>query len=120
MTQEPYRSARRVFLIVDNGSSHRGERAARRLAALYPNLVLVHLPVHASWLDQIEIYLSILQRKVLTPNDSLGLDELGQRILGFQARYEESATPFEWKFTRRDLDKLLRRIAEHEQLPVAA
>ena len=56
----------------------------------YPNLVLVHLPVHASWLDQIEIYFSILQRKVLTPNDSVSLDELGGRILAFQARYEES------------------------------
>jgi len=91
-----------------------------RLAALYPNLVLIHLPVHASWLDQIEIYFSIVQRKVLTPSDSLSLGELARRILDFQARYEESATPFEWKFTRRDLTKLLRRIAAHESLPVAA
>ncbi len=120
MAAEPYRSAQRVFLIVDNGSSHRGERAARRLAALYPNLTLIHLPVHASWLDQIEIYFSIVQRKVLSPNDSLSLDELERRILDFQARYEESAVPFEWKFTRRDLAALLRRIAAHEQLPAAA
>ncbi len=120
MSREPYRSAERVFLIVDNGSSHRGERATRRLAEQYPNLVLVHLPVHASWLDQVEIYFSIVQRKVLTPNDSLSLDELGTRILDFQARYEESATPFEWKFTRRDLAALLRRIAAHERLPAAA
>ncbi len=120
MSVEPYRSATRVFLIVDNGSSHRGERAARRLAAQYPNLVLVHLPVHASWLDQIEIYFSIVQRKVLSPNDSVSLDELGQRILDFQARYEESATPFEWRFTRRELTKLLRRIAAYEQLAAAA
>ena len=91
-----------------------------RLAALYPNLVLIHLPVHASWLDQIEIYFSIVQRKVLSPNDSLSLDEVGQRILDFQARYEERAAPFEWKFTRRDLHKLLRRIAAHEQLAAAA
>ena len=120
MAKEPYRSAERVFLIVDNGTSHRGEKAARRLAALHPNLTLVHLPVHASWLDQIEIYFSIVQRKVLTPSDSLSLGELERRILDFQARYEESATPFEWKFTRRDLDQLLRRIAAHEQLPAAA
>jgi DDE superfamily endonuclease len=78
MSVEPYRSAERVFLIVDNGTSHRGERSVRRLAALYPSLVLVHLPVHASWLDQIEIYFSIVQRKVLSPNDSLSLDELDQ------------------------------------------
>jgi hypothetical protein len=120
MAGEPYRSAERVFLVVDNGTSHRGLTSARRLADRYPNLTLIHLPVHASWLDQIEIYFSIVQRKVLTPNDSVSLDELGQRILDFQARYEESATPFEWKFTRRDLDKLLRRIAAHEQLPAAA
>ena len=120
MSHEPYRSAERVFVVVDNGSSHRGEKAVRRQAALYPNLTLVHLPVHASWLDQIEIYFSIVQRKVLTPNDSVSLDELGQRILDFQARYEESAVPFEWKFTRRDLNKLLRRIAEREQLAAAA
>ncbi len=120
MSCEPHRSARRVFVVVDNGSSHRGARAVHRLAAQYPNLTLVHLPVHASWLDQIEIYFSIVQRKVLTPSDSLSLDELGRRILDFQARYEESATPFEWKFTRRDLGKLLRRIAEREQLPTAA
>jgi len=120
MAREPYRSAQRVFLIVDNGSSHRGERAAHRLAEQYPSLVLVHLPVHASWLDQIEIYFSIVQRKVLTPNDSVSLDELGKRILDFQSRYEESAVPFEWKFTRRDLAALLRRIAAHEQLAAAA
>jgi len=120
MAREPYRSARRVFLIVDNGSSHRGAAAVRRLAAQYPNLVLVHLPVHASWLDQIEIYFSILQRKVLTPNDALSLDETGRRILHFQDRYEESATPFEWKFTRRDLTKLLQRIDDRRALPAAA
>ncbi len=120
MSHEPYRSAERVFLVVDNGSSHRGEKAVRRQAALYPNLVLVHLPVHASWLDQIEIYFSIVQRKVLSPNDSLSLDELERRILDFQTRYEESATPFEWRFTRRDLGKLLRRIAAHEHLAAAA
>ncbi len=120
MAREPYRSARRVFLIVDNGSSHRGAAAVRRLAERYPNLVLIHLPVHASWLDQIEIYFSILQRKVLTPNDSVSLNELGRRILDFQDRYEESATPFEWRFTRRDLAALMGRIARREQLRAAA
>jgi hypothetical protein len=69
MTQEPYRSARRVFWILDNGSSHRGEPCVRRLQAQYPNLIPVHGPIHASWLNQIEIYFSILQRKALTPND---------------------------------------------------
>ena len=120
MAREPYRSARRVFWIVDNGSSHRGRAAVERLAARYPNLTLIHLPVHASWLDQIEIYFSIVQRKVLTPNDALSLDEIGRRILDFQARYEESATPFEWKFTRRDLAALMARLAQREPLRAAA
>jgi hypothetical protein len=64
MRQHPYRQARRVFWIVDNGSAHRGPRAVQRLQTKYPNLVLIHGPVHASWLNQIEIYFSILQRKV--------------------------------------------------------
>jgi hypothetical protein len=100
MAQEPYASARRVFWIVDNGSSHRGQTAIKRLAKRWPNLILVHLPIHASWLNQIEIYFSILQRKVLTPNDFDSLFALEDRILAFQSRYQENARPFEWKFTR--------------------
>src|SRR5262249_21207006 len=59
MSQEPYASAKRVFWIVDNGSSHRGQKAADRLAAAFPNTVMVHTPVHASWLNQVEIYFSV-------------------------------------------------------------
>ena len=87
MAQEPYRSARRVFWIVDNGSSHRGQRAADELRDRHPGVVIVHTPVHASWLDQIEIYFSIIQRKVLTPNDCTTLDELAARIHAFGQRY---------------------------------
>jgi DDE superfamily endonuclease len=111
MRREPYRSAKRVFWIVDNGTSHRGERAVKRLRAAYPNLWLIHLPLHASWLNQVGIFFSILQRKVLTPNDSASLTELGQRILTFQDEYGSIATPFEWKFTRDDLAGLLRRLS---------
>jgi len=111
MAQEPYCSARRVFWVLDNGSSHRGAASVRRLQKAHKNLVPVHLPIHASWINQIEIYYSILQRKVLTPADAISLDDLGQRILAFQARYELMAEPFEWKFTRADLNKLLARLA---------
>jgi len=110
MTQPPYAEARRVFWIVDNGSAHRGTRSAARLQERYPNLVLVHGPVHASWLNQIEIYFSIVQRKALTPNDFQSLEELKDRLLGFQRYYEQIAKPFEWKFTRRDLNALLTKI----------
>ena len=110
MTAPPYRDARRVFWIVDNGSSHRGPRSAERLQRQYPNLVLVHGPVHASWLNQIEIYFSIVQRKVLTPNDFASLAAVEERLLAFQRHYERIARPFEWTFTRRDLARLLEKL----------
>lgn len=110
MRQAPYRSARRVFWIVDNGSSHRGTRAAHRLAAQWPNLVLVHLPIHASWLNQIEIFFSIVERKLLRPNAYDSLFDLEGSILAFQDRYQQCAKPFEWKYTRQDLARLLTRL----------
>ena len=116
MREEPYASAERVFWIVDNGSSHRGERSVKRLEGAWPNLVLIHLPTHASWLNQIEIYFSVVQRKVLTPNDFADLDALGERLIAFQERYEQAARPFAWKFTRHDLERLLTRLAEHGPL----
>ena len=110
MRHQPYRSARRVFWIVDNGTSHRGQRAAQRLQAKWPNIVLVHTPVHASWLNQIEVYFSVVQRKLLTPNDFPSLATLEDRLLAFQQRYQQSAKPFQWAFTRRDLHTLLRKL----------
>jgi hypothetical protein len=110
MAQEPYRSAPRVFWIMDNGSSHRGQRGVERLQSAWPNLIVVHTPVHASWLNQVEIYFSVIQRKVLTPNDFSSLTEVKERLLGFQAHYEQVAKPFQWKFTRRDLEKLMERL----------
>jgi DDE superfamily endonuclease len=112
MRQQPYRSARRVFWIVDNGSSHRGQRAAARLRAKWPNIILVHTPVHASWLNQIEVYFSIVQRKLLTPNDFPTLAALQNHLMRFQQRYQQSAKPFEWTFTRADLDNLLKKIKQ--------
>lgn len=114
MTQPPYCDAARVFWIMDNGSSHRGAACVRRLRAAYPNLIPVHGPVHASWLNQIEIYFSIVQRKVLTPNDFPDLASVQDRLLRFQAHYEEIGAPFEWKFTRADLHQLLDRLDRHE------
>jgi len=120
MTHEPYRSARRVFWVVDNGSSHRGERARARVRATWPRLVLVHTPVHASWLNQIEIYFSIVQRKVLTPNDFASLAEVEDRLLRFQDHYERAAAPFQWTFTRQDLAALLAKLAAKDRLAAAA
>lgn len=122
MTVPPYAEARRVFWIVDNGSAHRGLRAVARLQAQHPRLVLVHGPVHASWLNQIEIYFSIVQRKVLTPNDFASLAAVAERLLAFERYYESLAQPFEWTFTRRDLTQLLQKLTTGRlaALPAAA
>jgi len=122
MQQQPYRSARRVFWVTDNGSSHRGDISAKRLSQWYPNAIQIHTPVHANWLNQIEIYLSIVQRKVLTPNDFPDLETLETKLLQFQAYYETIATPFEWKFTRHDLKRLLAKLSCYDtiQTKVAA
>ena len=94
---------------MDNGSSHRGQRSIARWKEKHSRLLLVHGPVHASWLNQIEIYFSILQRKALTPNDFPSLAALEERLLRFQQHYESIAKPFQWKFARRDLAKLLKQ-----------
>jgi len=120
MAAEPYASAERVFWVVDNGSSHRGRASIERLEGEWANLRLVHLPIHASWLNQVEIYFSVIQRKVLTPNDLTDLTELEQRLLGFQPRYGQTAIPFDWRYTKADLDRLLQRLAEHEPSTQAA
>jgi hypothetical protein len=121
MTKEPYASARRVFWIVDNGSAHRGQKSIERLEGRWPNLRLVHLPTHASWLNQVEIFFSILQRKVLDPNNFTDLGVLARTLNEFEHHWNEAAEPFEWNFTRDDLAELMQRLAAHEpQLKLAA
>jgi len=115
MSAEPYSKAQRVFVIADNGSAHRGKASIDRLQGTYKNLILVHTPVHASWLNQAEIYFSVVQRKVLTPNDFTGLDQIRGRLAAFETRYNAIARPFTWKFTRADLGDLLRRIDAHDK-----
>ena len=121
MSIEPYSKAQRVFVIVDNGSAHRGQRSIDRLQGAWPNLKLIHTPVHASWVNQAEIYFSITQRKVLQPNNFADLDTLEQTLLAFGRHYEQIAQPFEWKFTRKDLHRVLDRLHQPKpQLQLAA
>jgi transposase len=122
MTQQPYASAKRVFWIMDNGSSHAGRASISRMRAAWPTATLVHLPVHASWLNQIEVVFSVIGRKVVKPADFADLDALAQRLTDFEPRYNAAAEPFDWKFTRADLDDLIRRIDAHraEPMPAAA
>lgn len=107
MSAEPYASAHRVFWVVDNGPSHRPERAEARLRERWPQITVVHTPVHASWLNQVELYFSVVQRKVLDPNDFASLPELAATLHAFGERYSAIATPFEWRFTRLDLHRVL-------------
>jgi transposase len=120
MTTEPYASANRVFWIVDNGSSHRGQKAIDRMAGRWPAARLVHTPVHASWLNQCEIYFSVVQRKVVTPNDFYDLADIAARLTAFEEHYNLAARPFKWTYTTRDLNDLLQRLAAHNTGPLAA
>ncbi len=115
MARPEYRDAPRVFVVVDNGSDHRGKKAADRLRKAHPNAVMVHTPVHASWLNQVEIFFSVIQKKVVSPNDFPSLKKLSETLLAFIGRYNRTAGPFSWKYTANDLRDLLRRISEHEK-----
>jgi transposase len=123
MNGQPYKSASRVFIIVDNGSDHRGKKAVRRLRDAYPNAIMIHTPVHASWLNQVEIVFSIVQKKVISPNDFASTAQLAAALLAFIDRYNQTARPFNWKFTTADLAGLLQRISARQEpanLPQAA
>ena len=115
MKRPEYKDAPRVFVIVDNGSDHRGQAAAARLRDAHPNAIMIHTPVHVSWLNQVEIVFSVIQKKVLTPGDFPGLGTLSHTLLAFVNRYNRTARPFDWKFTADDLTALLQRISQREQ-----
>lgn len=110
MRTKPYRSADRVFWVVDNGSSHRGQAAINRLKKAYRKAILVHTPVHASWLNQVEIYFSIIQRKVLTPNDFPSLAAVEQRLRLYEELTNQQPRPFDWRFNRHALMDFLKRL----------
>jgi hypothetical protein len=121
MRTQPYRSAGRVFWVVDNGSSHRGQAAVNRLSKAYRKAVLVHTPVHASWLNQVEVYFSIIQRKVLTPNDFASLEEVERRLRLYEELTNREPRPFDWKFDRAALEAFLQKLAAKEAfLPSAS
>jgi transposase len=103
---------REIHVVLDNLKTHKPKRDL--WLARHKNVRFHFTPTHASWLNQVEIYLSIVQRKVLTPNDFDDLAAVEERLLAFERHYEEIAQPFEWKFTRTDLDRLLERLDERE------
>jgi DDE superfamily endonuclease len=115
LAEEPYRSGERLFWIVDNGSSHRGAAAKKRLRQVDARIILVHTPVHASWLNQVEISFSIIQRKVLTPNDFTDLEALQLRLALYEELSNQNPTPFQWKFDRSKLTALLAKIEARQR-----
>jgi len=124
MGRPEYGQAPRVFWVADNGSSHRGAASVRRMLKAYPNAILVHTPVHASWLNQVEIYFSLVQRKVLTPNDFTNLQEVEMRLHLYEELTNREPRPFNWQFTKSDLFNLLQRLAKkrasHATAPTTA
>ncbi|ABD11248.1 transposase [Frankia casuarinae] len=119
MAQDRYRTAKRVFVIVDNGSDHRGQASINRLRAAHPNRILIHTPTHASWLNQVEIFFSLVQRKVVSPCDFASLDVLADTLTAFVDRYNVTATPFKWKYTAADLERHLARLDDDTAPAVA-
>lgn len=113
LDQEPYHGADRLFFVVDNGSSHRGQTSVARMRRRDKRIILLHTPVHASWLNQVEIYFSIIQRKVLTPNDFATLDAVRVRLALYEELSNRTPRPFAWKFTRQDLLNWLKRATPH-------
>ena len=113
LSEEPYTHATRLFIIGDNGSSHRGLTSVERMKQRDKRILLVHTPIHASWLNQVEIYFSIIQRKVLTPNDFDDLDEVRTRLSLYEDLSNRTPRPFKWKFSRQDLLNWLNRASPH-------
>lgn len=111
LQQPEYADAARIFLILDNGPSHHPNTSPARLQQLDPRIVAVHLPTHASWLNQIEIFFSILVRKALKPADFQSVAELRDRIYAFTSRYNQEAQPFAWKYTPEKLKAHLTKLA---------
>jgi hypothetical protein len=120
LAEEPYRSGERLFWIVDNGSSHRGAAATKRLQQGDSRIILVHTPVHASGRNQVAISFSIIQRKVLTPNDFADLEALRRRLALYEELSHHHPAPFQWKFDRAQLTTLVAKIEVYHRAFAAA
>ncbi len=107
------RGVQTVALGKGNGPTHASKQLPRYVEELEATsdgkltIQLSWLPTNASWLDQIEIWFSLLQRKLLQPNHFLSLDELEQVILDFITRYNQTAKPLKWSYTVEQLERKL-------------
>jgi len=89
---------RELYLIADNGSSHRSQKT-RAWVAKHKRLHLTFTPTHASWLNQIEIWFGILTRKIVRRGIFKSREELVERLMSFIQAYNREARPFEWTYT---------------------
>lgn len=105
----------RIHLVCDNVSIHHGKLARAWLQA-HPRFSMHFTPVHCSWMNQVEQWFSILQRKRLVATNFADLADLETRIMAFISEWNAEAHPFGW--TPASFDKVLAKRAEN--IPVAA
>ena len=120
MKQEPFRSAKRVFWILDNGPCHHPNTFGPWLDEVWPGkAIAVHTPVHASWLNQIEVFFSVMVRKALTPRDFAGKKIMKDAMIDWLNYYNENESkPFNWAYTKEKLEELIEHLKEDGCLPV--
>ena len=103
MDQPICQQADRIFWIVDGGSAHHPATFPQWITQRYPTVECLHLPTGASWLNQIELYFSVLSRKALIGESFSSVDAVEGRIAGFEALWNSEPEPFNWTYTRHDL-----------------
>lgn len=86
-----------IHVVLDNGSSH-GSKHTKAWFAAHPRWVVHYTPPHASWVNQVELFFSILQRKVITNGNFISRDDLIAKLLNFIADYDQTAKPFKWTY----------------------
>jgi transposase len=107
------RGMQTVALILDNGPTHASKQLLHFVKELATRsdgklaMQLYWLPPNASWLDQLEIWFSLLQRKLLQPNHFYSLDELDHAIEDFIRHHNQTAKPLKWSYTVEKLERKL-------------
>jgi len=102
--------ANRVFWVLDNGSAHHPNTFTWWLKKHYDNVAVLHLPTRASWLNQIELYFSIVTPKALTGSSFESVAELMDQLTGFEALWNRVPEPFEWTYTTEQLNRRLENL----------
>ena len=86
-----------IHVVLDNGSSH-CSKYTKAWFAEHPRWVVHYTPPHASWVNQVELFFSILQRKVIRNGNFTSRQDLIDKLLAFIADYDDTATPFKWTY----------------------